>query len=187
MHLSSLEFRRQLLHIFFGLFLVTMLYFNIFNLYWMFAILIAGMVCSELCKRTRVPIASWVMDRFEREGNRKSFPGKGPIYFMIGSIIVLVLFSRDIALASMVILAIGDGLSHIFGKLLSRKRYKYFKSVKGTVFSIIPAILGAFIFVSFVPAVIGGAVSMLFESLKIEIEDNLYLPIIAAIVMSLLI
>ncbi len=187
MQLSGLEFRRQLLHIFFGLFLVTMLYFNIFNIYIMFAILIAGIICSELCKKTTVPVASWVMDRFEREGNRKTFPGKGPIYFMIGSIIVLAFFPKDIALASMVILAVGDGLSHIFGKLLSKKKYKYLKSVKGTVFSIIPAILGAFIFVSFLPAVIGGAVSMLFESLKLEIEDNLYLPIVAAIVMSLVI
>ncbi|MBT4174222.1 hypothetical protein HOE07_00930 [archaeon] len=187
MKLTLLELRRQLLHMFFGLFLVAMLYFEIFNLYWMVGILGAGVVLSELCKRGRVPLASWVMDHFERDENRKAFPGRGPIFFMIGSIIVLWLFSKDVALASMVILAVGDAVSHIFGKLLSKKKYKYLKSVKGTLIGVGCGILGAFIFVSIIPAVVGGAVSMLFEGLDLGLEDNLYIPIVAAIAISLVI
>jgi len=185
MRLTGLEFRRQLLHVFFGLFLVTMLYFGIFNLYFMIGILILGIIFSQLCARFRVPLASWVMDHFEREVNRKKFPGKGPIFFMIGSIIVLIFFPLKIALASMVILSIGDGLSHIFGKLLSRRKYKYFKSAEGTIAGIIFSFFGAFIFVSFIPALVGTLVSLLVENLKLNIDDNLYIPLIAALVMVL--
>ena len=48
-------------------------------------------------------------------------------------------------------------------------------------------ILSAFIFVSIIPAVVGGAVSMMFEGLDLGLEDNLYIPIVAAIAISLVI
>jgi dolichol kinase len=125
------------------------------------------------------------MDRFEREEFRHTLPGKGPIFFMMGSIIVIYFFPLKTALAAMMILAIGDAVSHIFGKLLSRKTYKHLKSVEGTAIAIGFSFVGAFIFVSFFSALMGSIVTMLFEDLKIGIDDNLTIPLVAAIVMTI--
>jgi len=171
---------------FFGIFLITMLYFGIFNIFHMLGILILGFILSKLCTITRIPIASWVMDRFERKEFRKTFPGKGPILFMIGSIIVLYFFPLKIALASMIILSVGDAASHIFGKLLSNRTYKYLKSVEGTIIGILFSFLFALIFVEFALALWASLISMGLEGFKFKLDDNIYIPIVAAIVMIIL-
>jgi dolichol kinase len=82
---------------------------------------------------------------------------------------------------------LGDGLSHIFGKLLSRKNYKYLKSVEGTLVAIVFSFFGAMIFVSAFAAFIGTVSSLLLENLKIPfIDDNLFVPVVAALVISIL-
>ncbi len=163
-----------------------MLYFGIFNIFHMLGILILGFILSKLCTITRIPIASWVMDRFERKEFRKTFPGKGPILFMIGSIIVLYFFPLKIALASMIILSVGDAASHIFGKLLSNRTYKYLKSVEGTIIGILFSFLFALIFVEFALALWASLISMGLEGFKFKLDDNIYIPIVAAIVMIIL-
>lgn len=152
----------------------------------MLGILILGFILSKLCTITRIPIASWVMDRFERKEFRKTFPGKGPILFMIGSIIVLYFFPLKIALASMIILSVGDAASHIFGKLLSNRTYKYLKSVEGTIIGILFSFLFALIFVEFALALWASLISMGLEGFKFKLDDNIYIPIVAAIVMIIL-
>ena len=87
--ISALELRRQSLHLLFGIFIVCMLYFNAFSLYHLVAIFIIGFILSFLCKHYKVPIASWVMDKFERPENRYVFPGKGPLFFVLGSMVVV--------------------------------------------------------------------------------------------------
>lgn len=184
--ISALELRRQFLHMFFGIFLVTMLYFHIFTLIHLIAILVLGIILSRLCKSFTVPIASWVLEKFERPESRKIFPGKGPIFFMIGSIIVVYFFSLKIALASIIILTLGDALSHIFGKLLSKKTYKYLKSIEGTIAGIAFSFFGALLFVNVFAALSGSLLSMTLETLKLDfIDDNLLVPVTAALVMSI--
>lgn len=184
--ISSLEFRRQLLHIFFGIFIVLMLYFQVFNIYHLLVILILGLTLSKFCCHYRIPLASWVMDKFERLEYRYKFPGKGPIFFMIGSIIVVYFFPLKTALASIIILSLGDGLSHIFGKLLSRANYKHLKSIEGTLIAMVFSFFGAMIFVSAFAAFLGAISSLLLENLKIPfIDDNLFVPIVAALVISI--
>ncbi len=182
--ISKLELRRQLLHMFFGIFLVTLLFFGIFNIYHLIAILVVGLVLSRLCTRYRIPLASWVMENFERKSYRKTFPGKGPILFMIGSIIVVFFFPLKIALASMMILSVGDAVSHIFGKILSKRTYKYLKSVEGTLLAMVFSFFGALIFFKVIAAIVGSILTMVFESIKSDFDDNLYVPIVAALIMS---
>ena len=172
--ITGLEFRRQILHLLFGVFLVTMLYFGLFNIYHMLAILVLGFILSKLCTFTKIPIASWVMDRFERKEFRKTFPGKGPILFMIGSIIVLYFFPLKIALASMIILSVGDAASHIFGKILSNRTYKYLKSIEGTIIGILFSFVSALIFVEFALALWASLIAMSLEGFKFKLDDNIF-------------
>ncbi len=184
--ISALELRRQFLHMAFGIFLMTMLYFNIFTIWHLIGILILGIILSRLCKSFTVPIASWIIDKFERPENLKTFPGKGPIFFVLGSIIVVYFFPLKIALASIIILTLGDSLAHIFGKLLSNRTYKYLKSIEGTIVGIAFSFFGALLFVNVFAALSGSLLSMTLESLKLNyIDDNLLVPVTAALIMSL--
>lgn len=184
--LSRLELRRQLLHMGFGIFLVMMLYLGIFTVVHLAIILFLGLLLSQICVHYHVPVASWVMDNFERKEFRKTFPGKGPILFLLGSLIVVLIFPLKIALASMMILSLGDAVSHIFGKLLSRRTYKYLKSVEGTLLAILFSFIGALLFVNVAAALASSVLSMLFEDLKTGIDDNVWIPLIAASVMVLI-
>lgn len=126
------------------------------------------------------------MNTFERPENRKTFPGKGPIFFVLGSIIVVYFFPLKIALASIIILTLGDALSHIFGKLLSRRTYKYLKSVEGTIAGVAFSFFGALLFVNVFAAFFGSLLSITLETLKIDfIDDNLLVPVTAALIMSI--
>jgi dolichol kinase len=183
--ISPLELRRQILHLIFGVVLITLLYYDIIGAIVLIQILLTGILFSILCKKFRVPIASWVMDRFERKEFQVNFPGKGPILFLVGSITVVLLFPKNIALASMAILSIGDAFSHVFGKLLSRKQYKYLKSIKGTIIGISFSFIAALIFVDIKLALTGSVITMGLEGIKLGIDDNLYIPVVAALVMSI--
>ncbi len=105
---------------------------------------------------------------------------------MIGSILVVYFFPLDIALASIVILSVGDAVSHIVGKLLSRRTYRYIKSIEGTVAGAMCAFVGALLFVDVGLALWGSVIAMLIETINIRIDDNLFLPVLAAGVMTLL-
>ena len=183
--ISALELRRQVLHFMFGICIVTLLYFHLFTISYLIVLLIGGVIFSLLCKWYRVPVASWVIDRFERPENRYKFPGKGPIFFLLGSIIVVYFFPLKIALAAIMILTLGDAVSHVFGKLLSRKTYKHLKSIEGTIVGIAFSFFGALLFVNVFAALFGSMISMTVETLKIDfIDDNLLIPIVAALIMS---
>ncbi|MSR85935.1 hypothetical protein EXS74_00900 [Candidatus Woesearchaeota archaeon] len=184
--ISALELRRQSLHLLFGIFLMCMLYFHLFTVYHLIVSFILGFILSFLCKHYRVPLASWVMDKFERPENRYIFPGKGPLFFVLGSIVVVYFFPLKIALASIMILTLGDAVSHIFGKLLSRRTYKHFKSVEGTVAGVAFSFVGALLFVNVFAALFGSMLSMGLETIKMNyIDDNLLIPIAAALIMSI--
>lgn len=184
--LSALELRRQIFHLFFGIILVTLLYFNVLTTFYLFLLLAFGFALSFLSRYYDLPIIAWFLDRFERPEDRYKFPGKGPIFFVIGSLIVLILFSKATALASMVILTTGDAVSHVAGKLLSKRTYVYLKSWEGMVAGIMLAFASALFFVDSTPALLGSIVAMAVEGLKLGLDDNLILPVSAAIVISLI-
>ena len=105
--------------------------------------------------------------------------------FVIGSIIVVSFFPLKIALASMMILSVGDAASHMLGKLLSRRTYIYLKSLEGTVIGILSGFLVALLFIDNTGTAFAGAfTAMAFEGLNIGIDDNLWIPVIAAASMS---
>ncbi|MBI5797794.1 hypothetical protein HZA98_02735 [Candidatus Woesearchaeota archaeon] len=183
--ISPLEWRRQSLHLMYGIAMIALLYFHILTLPYLIIILVIGFILSRLSIHYRIPVVAWVLDHFERESNRKTFPGKGPIFFTLGAIVVVYLFPLKTAMAAIAILTIGDAVSHIFGKLLSKRTYKYLKSVEGTVFGIVFSFFAALLFVNVTAAFFGSMLAMLIETLPLSIDDNLLIPIIAATIISL--
>ncbi|MAF51228.1 MAG: hypothetical protein CMH64_04010 [Nanoarchaeota archaeon] len=184
-----LELRRQAFHILLGVGLVVLLNFNIIDLTDLFVVFIFGVIISIFSSRYKIPVIEWFLENFDRKNSK--IRGQGVLTCFFGAMVVLLFFEKNIALASILILTLGDSFCHLgkLGKLkypFSDKRF-----VEGLIIGIIVATLGALIFVSFLQAFFGSLIAMFVESLdlkiyNVEIDDNILIPLIAGIVMSLI-
>ena len=185
MNITSLELRRQLFHLFFGVFLVLLLYFDILNLTILAIILIIGLILSMLSKHYKIPYVSWFLSKFDREDVR--FPGEGAFFLILGAALVIGIFPKNIALASLMILALGDSFAHLIGKAYGIKKFAH-KTMIGTLAGISFGFLGALFFVTPVTALLGAGFAMFFEAfdlkvLNSKVDDNLFIPVVSSIIM----
>ncbi len=192
-HISSLELKRKIMHIIIGIIGFLILLYDILNPLIIFIILICGILISLLSIKIKIPIISFFLNLFEREKERKTLPGRGVIFAVAGSLLVLKLFPKDIALASIIILIFADPISHLIGKALGKTKsfLDKRKNIEGNIAGAIISSLFAMFLVNPILAVSGALIAMLFESLiieiqKIELDDNLIMPLVAGTIMFLI-
>ena len=188
MELKGVEFKRQIFHLLLGTVLVILLNEEILNLQYLFFLLLAGFVLSLLSKKYKLFGVNWLLKKFDRE--KEILPGYGALTYFLGCIIVLGLFEKKIALASIMVLAFGDSISHLgrFGNV--KNPFSKTKLLEGTVLGILAGTLGAGLFVSWEAAFFGSLVAMSVEGLEIvilkrKVDDNLLIPVIAGLVVNL--
>ena len=187
--LTRLELRRQLLHIFLGLILVFLLNFNLINATILFIIFIIGLAFSLLSRKFHIPIIYNLLNIFDRKEDLEKFPAKGAVFYLFGAFLVVFIFPKDIAMASIMILALGDSISRLVGPYGYLKHpFHTEKFFEGFIAGTITGFLGALFFVPWLLAVIGSFISMLIEGIDLrikgfKIDDNLLIPIVAAVVM----
>jgi dolichol kinase len=168
--------------------LVLLIHYNILNQNRLIAVLAVGIITAAISKKYNIPIISWFLKHLDREGVR--FPGEGPVFFVLGALIVTTIFPKNIALASIMILTLGDAFSNLFGKTVGKRkvRKKTEKTVEGMFAGIITGFLGALVFVDVVSAFLGSLTAMVFEAIELKVknvtvDDNLFIPVLASIVM----
>ena len=127
MKLNLLEFRRQLLHISIGFLTLIMIMFGFLTPFMLFLIIVFSSALSILSKKYDVPVVSWFLNNFEREKEKGKFPGKGFISFFIGILLSVKLFEPQIAYASIMVLTLGDSISHMVGIHIGRD----FQTIRG--------------------------------------------------------
>ena len=157
----------------------------------LFYLLIFGLIVSVISKKCRIPLISWFLENFEKPQYLKTFPGKGVLFLVAGCLLVLKLFSNEVAFAAIAIVAIGDPLSHLIagnfeGKLLKRK------SLSGLLLSIILSSVAASYFVPFATVFAAAIVALTAEVLVIKlgedpVDDNILIPLVAGTIIYLLI
>ncbi|MEK6938428.1 MAG: hypothetical protein AABX04_05265 [Nanoarchaeota archaeon] len=192
--LTKNEYLRQVFHIFVGVATVITYYYNILSPLAVLIGIIAGGLASVLSKRVRLPGFSWFLEHFERKDMRKTFPGRGLIFFFIGVLLCMQLFSKDIALAAIMILALGDSFSHIIGETMGQM-HNFFnnrsrKLFEGTLAGFVFGFFGALIFVPYPEAFLASFAAMVMEVIDIDLngrhlDDNLIVPLVAGTVILL--
>ena len=171
--------RRGLLHIFlsFIITLITVLTGRTFSLIFYSAITVGGFGCTIISRKRKIPGISWALDKFDYDW---FLPGKGALMYMIGVVLTLALFPRDIALASILFLGVADGVAKIVG-MKGKIKYPYSsKTFEGSFVGGVLGILSASIFVPIFPSFIAGVLTMIAESFKFPywLDDNLILPLL---------
>jgi len=178
-----------------GLVVIFLIYTNILTPLRIFIILVLGIIVSLLSKKYSIPVVSWFLKKYERKDIIKQFPGRGLIFFTAGILLALQLFERNIALASIMVLVLGDSVSHIIGKNFGRTSQPLNgngkKKLEGTIAGITAGFIGALFFVNPFYALAGSVGGMLAETMqfdlnKREVGDNVIIPIVAGTIMFLL-
>ncbi len=188
---DKFELRRQIAHLVTGCSIVFLLKLQLLNADVLVFILIIGGLASLISKKIRIPIIHKFLQYFERPQDLAFFPGKGSFFLVLGSLIAVMFFKKDIALAAISIMAVGDSITTIvgtyFGKIKNPLNPQ--KHLEGTFLAIIVSTLAAFFFVDIQTAFIGSLVGMIFESLTGRyiseiLDDNLVITLLAGAAMS---
>ena len=185
------EFKRQLIHLLFGLVAIAIiLLIGALNSLFVFAgVFFIGLVISDLIKRgVNVPLCREIVRHVQRE-HEKHLPGKGALVLALAILVLLalnVIYFNDekIVLGALIVLAVGDSVAPMvgmkFGKLKMGKR-----SVEGTIAGIVASFLVLSLLFSPQTAFIAASFGMLAEFLPTD--DNFTIPIVSAIALKLLI
>jgi len=187
--LTDFEFNRQMFHIFLGLALVLLLKYGFMGDKFILILVIIGIILSYLSKKYDIPVIRDLLQKFERKEDLEKFPGKGIIFYLIGAYVSLVLFPKEIAMASIMILAFGDSVSHMFGLHYGKRKHPLSKTkfLEGTIAGFIAGFLGALIFLPFLEAFLASLAAMIVEGVEMKIraeqvDDNLIIPLVAGTV-----
>lgn len=189
--MNILETRRQIFHLFFGIVIVALLMYGFIDKWILLYLVIIGFIISLTSKRMKIPLINWFLENFERTEDLKKFPGKGVITFLIGAFLVTLFFSMDIAMPAILVLALGDSVSHIFGVHYGKRKHllNNKKFIEGSIAGFIAAFIGALIFVPWHEAFFAALFAMIVEAIEIKIgaeqvDDNIVIPLVAAIVIT---
>ncbi|MBI3052375.1 phosphatase PAP2 family protein [Candidatus Woesearchaeota archaeon] len=182
-----LEVRRQAFHIALGLSIAYLAYRGIVTAPVLAVVLAAGLLLSQAASRVRIPLVSRIIELFERPRDIAVFPGRGAFFLVLGCMLSLVLFPRDVALASVMILSLGDSFSHLVGRFFGRTPQPFsVKLVEGTVAGMAAGFLGALLFIGVWEALFAAFFAMLAEAVELGfhrsfLDDNVLVPVVAGV------
>lgn len=186
----SFEIRRKIMHVLVGVFIVMMIYYGILEFWMSLAALLAGIIVSIFSAKRAIPVISFFLLRYDRPEHSNT-PGRGIIsIFSSVSVLLLLLetgiLSKGVVLASLMVWIFGDSSAAVVGKLYGKKKHPLNdRHIEGTIAGIIFGTVGALFFVPIYAAFPAAFVTMIIESLEINIlkhpiDDNIFVPLIAA-------
>jgi len=177
--------RRKIIHMFYGLILVFLLDYNLISDKTFFAWLIVSFIIVIISPNLP-QIARSAINYFEREKDHK-YLAVTPLLFTASCFLTWVIFPKNIALAAIISLAIGDSVNALIGSMWKVNGRKIVEIALAAFFA---TLLVTLPYVTPIQAVFGSFVTMIFEFLEPKIggkkiNDNLFIPLVAAAIMSL--
>jgi dolichol kinase len=191
---KDLDFRRKLFHMMTGFIFIIIIYNDLIHIdllkVFVAISLVVGLAISLMSRTTKLPVIHYFLENFERRNHINTFPGKGAFFFLAGVFVSITLFEKDVSLASISILALGDTFAHFVGKYYGKTRLQISRTklLEGTIAGIIVGALGAMHFVNPYEAIFGAMIAMFVEAIELEyfqMDDNLSVPLAAGIAITL--
>lgn len=147
------------------------------------AIIICGAIIFRIDKDHHIFLLSPIIKTCKRQQDEKGF-----MYFFFGVIIALSLFQINIANAIIVILVLGDSASTVFGKAFGRTPLPLNKkkTIEGSLAFFVVGFAAALTQLPFLPSLIGALFGTFAEGYS-PIDDNISIPLVSGIVMSVVV
>lgn len=182
--LPSRELRRKIFHILLGTSFLIVLDSIDRAIYGAMALLFAGILLSALHGKFRIRPVSWILARFDREGDRMA--GMGIITFFLGVVLTWLIFPREAAIAGIAVMTFGDPLASVIGITLGSHHapWNEKKTLEGTGAFVAAAFLALLPTEGVLVAATGAFGGAIVESFKHPkgsvINDNVTIPLGAA-------
>jgi len=110
----------------------------------------------------------------------------GASYLLISAIVCIAFFPADIAFVAMAFLSIGDTFAALIGINFGKRKFKSSKkSFEGTLACFASTFLFGIFFIPLAIALTGAIAASIAELINIPIDDNVKIPVLSCIVMSL--
>lgn len=129
-----------------------------------------------------VPLITGFTLRMSRPSERPDFISQ-PVYLVVGVTLALILFPKDVAYASIAMVAVGDPIAAFVGVRIGRLHVGR-KTLEGFAAGLIASALMASLLIQPLVAIVGSTVAMLLE-LSGVFEDNISMPVGAGVAMLL--
>lgn len=179
------EIPRQAVHLTFGLgiagFILT--FDRSVTISILMLALFVGFVLSDAVARGyTVPIIAPILRALER---RDAVPGKGALFFALSALFCLIFFEKEITFTGLVILSFIDSVATVAGIRFGKTRIYNQKSLEGTVIGIVVTTAVLCLLVPPAAAIVTATVAGLAELIS-PVDDNLTVPVVACITLTLL-
>ncbi len=179
----SLEIKRQIFHLVaIFLWVVPVLYFPYLLTLLLMATVVLLNLLVVLKRQPFYGFFSFLLDRLERKKNADK-PAIQALYGNLGIFLSFLLFAED-SWVGIAVLAVGDSLSTLFGKLIGKTSlpFNVQKSWEGSIAFFIGAFLVLSAFLPYKKALLLSLIGTFTEALSIKIDDNLTLPLVVSAV-----
>ncbi|MBR1604813.1 MAG: phosphatidate cytidylyltransferase [Alphaproteobacteria bacterium] len=128
----------------------------------------------------------------KKETNRNLFQVSGSMYVLFSAIICTMFFSKPIAVIALTIMLISDTCAALFGKAYGTRHLRNNKTLEGTTALFVSALAIVVIYNPLFPvtyasilACTAATLAEMYED-KIEIDDNLSIPLFVGLILSIL-
>ena len=116
----------------------------------------------------------------------------GATYILLSVCLTVALYSKPVAIAALAFIIVGDTFAALIGRKFGRHRFRN-KSVEGSLGCLLGTVLVALVAsdlhlsptLDLHTALFGAVVATLVEALSFEIDDNVSVPILSGLAMSL--
>lgn len=169
-------------------FLIPLVYVQFLSLYFVtigLFLVILVYTLSEVARNygLNFPVFSTVTRKAAKSFFEVKYFATAPIAFTLGITLSLLFFPPPIAYTSIAVLTLGDSFANIFGKAFGKTPLPFNgkKTLEGTICGFVCAFLGSILFVNPLKALVAVTVGMLAETLPLQIDDNLIIPLSAGL------
>ncbi len=180
---------RSCYHLIYGVIIVSLLWLNHGLAFFALSMTISLFVIGEYLRfiRDRNILTSTI--RKSMDGAMKGEEIRGmssSLFYILGAMIVIIFLDKQLALASILILAIGDTSVAQIGEKIGQHKFNFNpkKTLEGSITMFLVCFITLqLIGINLIPTIFVAFSATLFESLDVEISDNLLLPLITGMIL----
>jgi dolichol kinase len=188
------EIKRKLFHHLSVVYLLVYILLPRWASLWLFFVVLLVLGAVEFIRIRRPEVNAWFLGHFAGVHRTSEILRPSGIFWtLLGSWLTMLIFvSKPVVIVALGYLAFGDTMAAVCGQRFGTKHWSDKwkgnpeKTIAGSIAFAATAILWSVLFLRIFPAVLSGLVTAFIESRRLSLNDNLWVPLLAAVSIGLI-